>query len=336
MKKSVFKRIVIVLGALTLSGCIGVALAAGSGLKSGWLQLVPNATWLGGSGKAGIYYDSDNNTFKGHKLDNSEISFGSGGGGASDLQGVYDGTSNPARVTEDNTIGSMIFKANGNNDAPLKIENSSGETKITLGPTNLSLAGSITGTWSIGGTPTLASALAVDTDGLNVGDATHRLDLFAATMDSGASTMALSSSTTGTNSFTLDAAAASTNLLKLTSGGSDRITIDRAGGNIRFHVNTAGILMPSGTTAISVVDGYGIEVANVRPSSDSTLNLGGASKRFIAGYFGAAAGSQATCDATTRGATMTVFATSGNSDTFEVCMKKADNSYAWVAVGTAP
>ncbi len=46
--------------------------------------------------------------------------------------------------------------------------------------------------------------------------------------------------------------------------------------------------------------------------------------------------SQPTCDATTRGATMPVFAGSGSSDTFQVCMKSAADSYAWKTGFTAP
>ncbi len=72
------------------------------------------------------------------------------------------------------------------------------------------------------------------------------------------------------------------------------------------------------------------------PYTDSTATLGAASRRWIVGYMGAAVGSQPTCDATTRGGTMTIFATNGNSDTFQVCMKAAADSYAWRTVFTAP
>lgn len=50
---------------------------------------------------------------------------------------------------------------------------------------------------------------------------------------------------------------------------------------------------------------------------------------------GAASG-QPTCNSTNRGAMWTVFAAGGASDTFQVCMKAAADTYAWRTVFTAP
>jgi hypothetical protein len=77
-------------------------------------------------------------------------------------------------------------------------------------------------------------------------------------------------------------------------------------------------------------------LTHVVPGLDSTQVMGDANKRWKAGLFGAAVASQPACDATTRGAIMTVFATTGSSDTLQVCMKAAADTYAWRTIFTAP
>lgn len=49
-----------------------------------------------------------------------------------------------------------------------------------------------------------------------------------------------------------------------------------------------------------------------------------------------ASGSLPTCDSTLRGGFRTVFAATSSSDTFQVCMKAAADTYAWRTVYTAP
>jgi hypothetical protein len=83
---------------------------------------------------------------------------------------------------------------------------------------------------------------------------------------------------------------------------------------------------------VGVVD---IVSGALRPVSDGGTTLGGASKRFDSAAIGAAAVSQPTCDATTRGTTMTVFADSLSADTLQICMKNAADSYSWQTVFTA-
>ncbi len=95
-----------------------------------------------------------------------------------------------------------------------------------------------------------------------------------------------------------------------------------AGGIARFRIGSSGVVS--------------VDTTAHYPDNDSSISSGKASQRFIAGYFGAAIGSQAACSSTTRGAMMTVFATTGNSDTHVVCMKAAADTYAWRTVYTAP
>lgn len=71
------------------------------------------------------------------------------------------------------------------------------------------------------------------------------------------------------------------------------------------------------------------------PVTDGGISFGSASRRANTGYVGAS-GALPTCDATTRGAFRTVFAAGGASDTFQVCMKAAADTYAFRTVYTAP
>lgn len=73
----------------------------------------------------------------------------------------------------------------------------------------------------------------------------------------------------------------------------------------------------------------------IRPENDSQIEFGEASLRFKTGYVGIS-GALPTCDSTSRGGFRTVFAAGGASDTFQVCMKAAADTYAWRTVYTAP
>ncbi len=66
------------------------------------------------------------------------------------------------------------------------------------------------------------------------------------------------------------------------------------------------------------------------------ITLGAASLPWKGVVAGAAAASLPTCDATTRGTMFPVFAAGGASDTFQVCMKAAADTYAFRTVYTAP
>ncbi len=66
------------------------------------------------------------------------------------------------------------------------------------------------------------------------------------------------------------------------------------------------------------------------------ITLGAASLPWKGVVAGAAAASLPTCDATTRGTMFPVFAANGASDTFQVCMKAAADTYAFRTVFTAP
>jgi hypothetical protein len=73
-----------------------------------------------------------------------------------------------------------------------------------------------------------------------------------------------------------------------------------------------------------------------RPGTDNAIGLGSASKRFSYVGAGDVAADQATCDSTTRDYIMVVNAAGGASDTLQVCMKAAADTYAWRTVYTAP
>jgi hypothetical protein len=74
----------------------------------------------------------------------------------------------------------------------------------------------------------------------------------------------------------------------------------------------------------------------VNPETAAAQTLGASGLPFLHVAVGAAAGSQQACNSNTRGAVMVVFATAGNSDTLQVCMKAAADTYAWRTVYTAP
>ncbi len=111
--------------------------------------------------------------------------------------------------------------------------------------------------------------------------------------------------------------------------GPDATSIVRADNN--FVLITQG-----GTPAMYFQSGRMQSGRNIYPLTDSDKTLGGPSQRWSEAMIGGAVAAQDACDATTRGATMTVFATTNNSDTLQVCMKAAANTYAWRTVYTAP
>ncbi len=78
-----------------------------------------------------------------------------------------------------------------------------------------------------------------------------------------------------------------------------------------------------------------MEAGAFAATSDNQSTLGTTSNRFKTAFIGSG-DALPTCDATTRGAFRTVFAGGGASDTFQVCMKAAADSYAFRTVFTAP
>jgi hypothetical protein len=167
------------------------------------------------------------------------------------------------------------------------------------------------------------------------GDATHRLaSLGVIGLLSGASGMTLTSAATSGAAFTIETSSTATNGLVISSGGVPHLTIDRAGGNIQFGVDGAGLLTPGGGVAVGVINGFGVELLNARPKEASIYSMGAPSLPWLYGIFGAAVGSQPSCDSTTRGGTMTVFGGAGVADLFQVCMKNVAGSYSWQTVWT--
>ncbi len=74
----------------------------------------------------------------------------------------------------------------------------------------------------------------------------------------------------------------------------------------------------------------------IKPGATGTITMGAASLAWKGVIAGAAAASQPTCDSTTRGDMFPVFAAGGASDTFQICLKAAADTYAWRTVYTAP
>jgi hypothetical protein len=77
------------------------------------------------------------------------------------------------------------------------------------------------------------------------------------------------------------------------------------------------------------------DYSSFRPDTDGTFNLGSGANRWSLAYIGSSS-ALGTCDATERGAMRTQFAAGGASDTLQVCMKAAADTYAWRTVFTAP
>ncbi len=110
---------------------------------------------------------------------------------------------------------------------------------------------------------------------------------------------------------------------------------DDGSGSKTLRTPSGSVITDSGNIFFSPFSGY------VLPGVDNTYRIGHPNFRWIdmrmvTMYSGAAVASQPTCDSTNRGGVYTVFATAGNSDTFQVCMKAAADTYAWRTVFTAP
>lgn len=120
--------------------------------------------------------------------------------------------------------------------------------------------------------------------------------------------------------------------------GSSYLSLSRPDDNstfFRVDSNGAEIDM-SNSPRLSVRSGATYTLQNFRPASDSAIELGASGGRFLDVYAGAPVASQVSCNSDSRGAMMTVFANNGSSDTFQICMKSAADTYAWRTVYTAP
>lgn len=114
---------------------------------------------------------------------------------------------------------------------------------------------------------------------------------------------------------------------------------DSTGTSLKYDTTgyTAGVYIANTATILANnTQTVHFSSAGEYPNTDSGFTLGKASQRYTYAVYGAAVASQPTCDATTRGLHITIFATAGNPDTEQVCMKKTDNSYAYLVIGTSP
>lgn len=91
-----------------------------------------------------------------------------------------------------------------------------------------------------------------------------------------------------------------------------------------------------GYLSVGGANTYAFKSEGLYPTVASTGGLGIASKPWNFVAAGSAVAGQPTCDSTRRGYMMVIFATGGNSDTLQACMKAAADTYAWRTVFTAP
>jgi hypothetical protein len=80
---------------------------------------------------------------------------------------------------------------------------------------------------------------------------------------------------------------------------------------------------------------------SVLNASNVTYDIGSIAYRFRLGYMraiavGDVAANKPTCNSDNRGMIWVNYATGGNSDTVEVCVKAAADTYAYLVIGTAP
>ncbi len=231
---------------------------------------------------------------------------------------------------------------------------------------SLALAGTTTGTYSLGGTPSLAATLTPTSDNsLSLGGSSARFaNVYTGIVDSGASNLLLRANgnnrvtVTDTGSLTLtsgmaDGASAISTIINTTtawSNGGARLLDIQNNGTRKLSVDTAGILLfaaagagpcnAAGTYCLVLNAGsvglYMPTGGGLQPEGDQINYLGNPSKRWSVAFVGDADADKPACDSTTRGAMLTVFAAGGASDTLQICMKAAADTYAYRTIYTAP
>jgi hypothetical protein len=87
----------------------------------------PDGSSIGVSaaGRARLRYHLGNNRLE-VSLNGAAYTALNGGGSSSTMQDIYNNSTNPVRIIEDNTRSKLILRANSNGDAPLVFEHSSG------------------------------------------------------------------------------------------------------------------------------------------------------------------------------------------------------------------
>ncbi len=251
-----------------------------------------------------------------HKTDNTNTALIGGGGTVSadsPLTGDGSGGSHLACATCVVTGGSTFVGAN-------------------------TFSGTQLGTYSLGGTPSLAAALSLGGNALQ--DSTSVI--LKSTHADGAGAVAAIVDTSSAWSTS------GSKLLSLRTNNVEKLYIDEAALGYP-SVTTPGTSIYMGATGLNgmliqasvfyvftggnpraIIDGNG-----VLPGSDGGAHLGGASKHWDYATLGAAVGSQPTCDSTTRGTVMPVFGGGGVADLLQWCGKNVAGSYSWQTVFTA-
>ncbi len=222
-----------------------------------------------------------------HKTDNTNTALIGGGGTVSadsPLTGDGSGGSHLACATCVVTGGSTFVGAN-------------------------TFSGTQIGTYSLGGTPSLAANLTVGTNILK---------------SSGDVNFAVNGSSTANVEFS-DAGGGAISLYLGAKANNDHIYA--SGNAFQFLPGNTQVLALS----TSFIDVYKPVVCD----SDGLTTLGIAGLRFSSAYVGST-GADGTCDSSHRGQFRTFFAAGGAADKFRVCMKAVADTYSWVDVGTAP
>ena len=305
--------------------------------SSAGVQMVPQAHWSGGTGDggvgiAGIYYNDDGGMMV-RKPDNTEFHIPtSGGGGSGTVTSVAAGTgmsfstiTTTGSVAVDTavvaTTSNSLTMTNKTLTAPVLGGSITGTYTLAGTPTITSptisgptFSGSAIGTYTIAGTPTLGASVTTTDGTYSIGDSTHRLTNVAA---------------------------------KNIIGGTAATAVINDSVGTELHYGTAAIdlgTLGNNTIAISANTGVGywlFTASLMAPDTDKTMAFGSTAKRVnqivtLIDQTGGAVADQPTCDSTKRGAMFNVQATTGNGDIFQICTKGTADTYAWRTIVTAP
>ncbi len=181
---------------------------------------------------------------------------------------------------------------------------------------------------------------------INLGGSGNRYSvLYALELGSGASSLTHTSgvANSGTNVAHIfnssNTLGGTTLLASFRNNGTEKVRIDSAG-ILLFSASGAGTCNNAGTYCLVLntasVGLYAPTGAGFQPEADQVNYLGNPSKRWSVAFLGDADADKPACDSTTRGGIIPVFAAGGASDTFQVCLKAAADTYAWRTVYTAP
>lgn len=270
------------------------------------------------AGETGFW--NDDGTMKLRKADGSDVDLTSSGGA------TYTAAS-PLSISVGNEISCSTCTTASNTQTL---------TNKTL--TAPVLGGSITGTYTLAGTPTISSPTITSPT------------MSGFTSASGAAVTVTSTETSGDGpAFIFNTSNSYTNnefTVAFRNAGNDYFKLFPLGGSgviLRAFSSSDGSALSDavlGSTTIQL-RGPGGAGIGVNPGSDVVSTLGVSGTRWLAAWtrytiVGDTSGNKPTCNSTNRGALFLTQAAGGAPDTLEVCAKSAADSYAWGTVFTAP